>query len=232
MNFYPYDVLNEPWKEVDQVEYAEIEPKDPDTPKRPKVARKRATKVTNVCRGPGCNCGQSFKSREELQSHYLEKLCFTCKECDTAFPSKIMLREHFQSAHTGNLRKKLITVRIRKFGHSVELLALFLYLLYEYNNIVFFLNNCPKVRVKSPIFQFWLYFKTWLWPSKKKDRLTNAGGRTVKSHLIKLGIETCMNNQLVITFVALAEFSLWNNLSWMITTRLNLSAKKNTTELY
>ena len=124
--------------------------------------RKRAIRPTNVCRGPGCNCGQSFKSREELQNHYLEKLCFVCKECDTAFPSKITLKEHIQSAHTGT-------------------------------------RTCHKV--------FGFMEQLQIWPNKIKDLPIFAEGQTVKSHLIELGTETCMSNQLDTTFAALVESS-------------------------
>lgn len=70
-----------------------------DAAKKPRPTRKRPNKSLNLCRGPGCNCGTSFISREELQTHYLEKGCFTCKDCDERFPSKLTLKDHIQEAH-------------------------------------------------------------------------------------------------------------------------------------
>ena len=70
-----------------------------DQAKKPRQTRKRPSKSLNLCRGPGCNCGTSFVSREELQTHYLERSCFTCKDCDERFPSKLTLKDHIQEAH-------------------------------------------------------------------------------------------------------------------------------------
>ena len=80
-----YDLVKPCWKEVEV--------------KKQKVARKRPSKSLNLCRGPGCKCGKSFVSREELQTHYLERGCFTCKECDERFPSKLTLKDHIQDVH-------------------------------------------------------------------------------------------------------------------------------------
>ena len=79
------NVVDPNWKEVEV--------------KKQKVARKRPSKSLNLCRGPGCKCGKSFVSREELQTHYLERGCFTCKDCDERFPSKLTLKDHIQDVH-------------------------------------------------------------------------------------------------------------------------------------
>ena len=80
-----------------------------------------------ICRSPGC-CGMAFRTRAELEAHYIEKSCFQCSECSEKFGSKRKLQIHVRNNHVPNVvvhdqLKSGMTCRIskcRKIFETVE----------------------------------------------------------------------------------------------------------------
>ena len=75
----------------DTVAICEQDPNAKDNRGKFKIRRSRQNK--NLCVGPGCNCGQSFPSKQAKEQHYIEKGCYRCS-CGQAFSSQALLNDH------------------------------------------------------------------------------------------------------------------------------------------
>ena len=74
------------------IELSEQSSKKKDNRGKFKVRRSR--QGLNLCKGPGCYCGQSFSSKQAKEQHYIEKGCYKCSTCGEAHVSMAALTKH------------------------------------------------------------------------------------------------------------------------------------------